>query len=391
MTLEARYVRDGTTRRLKRSRYAVASLFFLLGFGFGSWAVRIPDIQNRFGLSKAVLGMALFALAIGSLIGMPLAGFLAARFDGARLTRACAVTLAVMIALPPFSLGLPGLAVVLCLFGAANGALGVTMNTQASALERLLGRPVLSSCHGVFSIGGLLGSLSSGAIATAGLPVTVHLPIVSLALLALSVSGGPYLIPTEPAQRSPAFSRPSRALLAFGVLAFCVLFAEGSVTDWSAVYLREHLLASPVGAAMGYSGFAMAMALGRLSGDRLATAWGPRRLVQCAGTVAVLGSASILLAPAVWLAVVGFALLGAGLSVIFPIALSGAARRNETQPSSAIAAVSTVGYLGFLLGPPLIGFLAQLTNLRGSLLIMLLCAAAVLPLSLALRGRRVTG
>ncbi|HEV2778656.1 MAG TPA: MFS transporter [Actinophytocola sp.] len=374
--------------RSKWTRVAVSMLFLELGFGFGSWAVRIPDIQERLGLSKAALGMALLALAVGSLLGMPLASALAARVNGASLARGCALSFAACLALPALAPSLASLCATLAVMGAANGALGVVMNAQASLVERHTGRAVLSTCHGVFSVGGLTGSLSAGWLAGQAVPAMLHLPVVAAALVGLALLGAPHLVPTVPVVGAAAFARPTRGLIVFGVLAFCVLLCEGAVTDWSAVYLREQLAASPAAAAVGYSAFAVAMAIGRLSGDRLTSAWGRRRLVRIAGAVATCGAAAILIAPVLWLGLAGFALLGVGLSVAFPNVLGAAAEEDPRRVDASIAAVSTVGYLGFLLGPPLIGLLAQAIGLRGGLSPLLVCAACVLLLAGTLRTTR---
>jgi fucose permease len=272
---------------------------------------------------------------------------------------------------------------VLFLFGAANGALGVVMNAQAVLLERRIHRPIMSSFHGVFSLGALVGALSAGVIAGAGVPPAVHLAVVSGLLLALAVLAAPHLVHGAPASGAPALSRPSRQVLPFGLLAFAVLFCEGAVSDWSAVFLRTQDGVGPSLSGIGYAAFAGAMAAGRLAGDRLAVALGPRRLVVMAGACATTGAAAVLV-PSVPVAVSGFILLGMGLSVVFPNALAAAARRTGAHPEAAIAAVSTAGYAGFLLGPPLIGPLAEAFGLRTALLILPVCTTLILLLARSL-------
>ncbi len=370
----------------RRSRVAISALFFLLGVGFASWAVRIPDVQHHFGLSSAGLGAALLAMAVGSLLGAPTARAVASRVDAARVARGCALTFIVAVALPPLAPGYEGLCGVLLLLGAASGALGVAMNAQAVLLERQLGRPLMSSFHGVFSLGALGGALSGGAVAGADIPAAVHLPVVAGLLLALASLAASHLL-HAPAQGTPAIGRPRRSVLAFGWLAFGVLFCEGAVADWSAVFLREEADAGPGLSAVGYAVFAAAMAAGRLSGDRLALAWGPSRLVTAAGVCATAGGGAILV-PNTAIAVIGFALLGAGLSVVFPNALAAAARQTREHPEGAIAAVSTVGFAGFLLGPPVIGLLAETAGLRTALLTLPVCTTIIILLGRTLdRGQ----
>jgi MFS family permease len=363
--------------RARRSRVAISALFFLLGAGGGTWAVRIPDIQHHLGLSTGALGVALLTVAVGSLLGMPIAGALAARLDAARLAAGCAFAFAVVLALPPLATGYAGLCGVLLLLGAASGGLGVASNAQAVLLERRLSRPMMSSFHGVLSLGALGGALSSIVIAGAGIPPVVHLPALTGALLALAILAAPHLVHAVPVDGTPTLGRPSRHVLVLGLLAFAALLCEGAVSDWSAVFLRQEAGAGPVLSGVAYVAFAGAMAAGRLAGDRLAFAWGPRRLVVGAGACATTGAIAVL-APSTPIAVGGFALLGTGLSVVFPNALAGAARRSRGQPEAAIAAVSTFGYAGFLLGPPLIGALAEASGLRTSLLILPACATVIL-------------
>lgn len=375
----------------RKSRVAVGGLFLILGLGFGSWAVRIPDFQEAYALSNAQLGTALFAIAIGSLIGMPLAGALTMRLDSAVLARACALAFIAGIAAIPYAPSFIGLFAVLLFLGASNGAFGVAMNSQAALLENRLGTPVMSACHGVFSLGTLGGSLSSGAIAEIGVPADVHLTGVAAVLLAIAAMTFRSLVRDLPAQGKATFAKPDKDLLAFGVLAFCVLFAEGSVTDWSAVYLREQLDAGPGLAAAGYAGFGCAMAVGRLLGDRLRTRFGTTRLLMGAGLLALIGVLVTLTAETVSVAVAGFVLLGAGLSIVFPTVLATAANYAQDRADTTIAAVSTFGYFGFLLGPPAIGYLAEATGLRGGLALVAICAVAIVVLPRRLPSAKAVG
>jgi predicted MFS family arabinose efflux permease len=377
--LTAAAVRELT--RPRTARAAVSCLFLILGLGFGTWAVRIPDFQESYGLSNGALGTALLAIAIGSLIGMPLAGALTVRLDSATLARACAIAFIASLAVIPFAAGFTGLFAVLLCLGAANGAFGVAMNSQAALLEARLGSPVMSTCHGVFSVGTLGGALSSGAIAQMGVSPGAHLTGVAALLLALAAVAAPHLVRDQPAEGKSMFARPDRDLLAFGALAFCVLFAEGSVTDWSAVFLRDELEAGPALAAAGYAGFGCAMAAGRLLGDRIRRRWGAIRLITGAGCLALVGVVVTLTADTVLVAVAGFILLGAGLSIVFPTTLAIAAAYAGARSDTTIAAISTMAYFGFLLGPPAIGYLADATGLRGGLAPVALCAAAIIVLS----------
>jgi MFS family permease len=307
------------------------------------------------------------------LAGLSLAGWLIERFGSAQVTTRGA--LASVLTLP--LLGLAPHPVVLWLALAASGvAISVTdvaMNTQGVAVEDRYGRPVLSSLHGLFSVGGLVGAAFGGLMAFLDLTPVLHFLLAAALLGGLVVFAAPRLLPTVGTQRGrrPVFVRPSRALLGLGVVAFCSTIGEGSMADWSAVYLDGTLNAGPGLAAAGYAAYSLLMAAGRLTGDRLNERFGPMALVRSGGGLAAGGLGLALLAAHPAAAIVGFACVGAGLSSIIPLVFSAAGRTPGMSSGSALAAVATVGYAGFLAGPPVIGVLAELISLRGALLAVL--------------------
>ncbi|HET6503006.1 MAG TPA: MFS transporter [Amycolatopsis sp.] len=355
---------------------AISTLFFTLGAGFGDWVVRIPDVQHRLGLSQGTLGTALLAASVGALIGMPLVGYLSARVDAAMLTTATAVVFTVSLALPALASNLWLLVAALFLLGIGNGALGVTMNSQGALLERRVDRPVMASFHGVFSIGGLLGSLAAGWAAGVGISASAHLAGVAILLTLLVLGAARYLIHDQPERTSGVYALPDKRLALFGLLAFCGLLCEGAVSDWSAVLMRDVRHVSPGLVGMGYTAFALSMAAMRLCGDFVAARFGPRTTVQLAGAAAVIGSAVIVFSPVTWASILGFAILGIGLAVVFPTVISVISRR-EARPAVAVSATSTVGYVGFLVGPPAIGYLADATTLPSALLVLVACSVAI--------------
>ena len=264
------------------------------------------------------------------------------------------------------------------LVGASVDLLDVSTNAHASTVEKGYGRRIMSSFHAAFSFGGLAGAASGGLIASAGVGIVPHLLGITALSAVASALVYAALLPAE-ADRgeagAPTFARPSRALVRLGVISFCVLLGEGAMADWSAVYLRNSLETGPGLAAAGYAVFSLTMATGRLFGDRLADALGPVALVRLGGIAAAVGLASGLLVATPASALVGFAGVGPGLSVIFPMAL-GAAGHAQGGAGPAIAAVSTAGYFGFLVGPPTIGFVAEGTSLGAALfLVVALCAS----------------
>jgi MFS family permease len=291
----------------------------------------------------------------------------------------------VLAALAP-SLGVLVLATLA--YGAANGALDVAMNTQGTSVEHRAGRLILSSLHAGFSAGGLVGALLGAAAAAGDVDVRVHLAIVGGLALAIGLPITRSLLPAEAdaAPEGPSFARPSRALWALGILAFCCLLAEGAAADWSAVYVEDALDAPAAQAALAFAAFSATMTLGRLAGDRLAAAFGSVRLLRACGLIAGIGIGGALLLAVPGAAIVGFALLGAGLSVVVPIVFRSAAAVPGAAAGPSLAAVSTLGYLGFLAGPPLVGGIAELTSLPAALSVVVVCACATAALAGATRG-----
>jgi len=344
---------------------AVALIFFVNGFVYASWVPRLAEIRTGLALSEGQLGVALLMLAIGALVAMPVIGGLIARY-GSRTLTAVSVALA-GLGLPPvaFADGFATLCLAFLFYGAAAGALDVSMNAQGIAVERAYRRPIMSSLHGMFSIGAMAGAGATGLVASLGVGIVAQF----VAIGALAVLVGPLLARVMlPAQadaggRGEGFVLPDRRLLALGAIAFCGLLGEGAMGDWSAVYLDQSLGADVEVAAMAFAVFSLTMALGRFSGDRIVARFGGGAVVCGGGALAALGLGATLLIGRPEVAIVGFGLIGAGLSCIFPVALSAATRTPGMAAGTAIAGVCTIGYLGFLIGPPAIGGLAELTSL----------------------------
>ncbi len=363
------------------ARVGVAILFFLNGVSFASWATRIPAVQARLALTPGELGLALFGTAAGALVAMNLSGYLAARFGSRSVTTIAALSLCLMLPLLALAPTLPALVTTLVLFGASNGSMDVAMNTQAVAVERQYGRPILNSFHACYSFGGLVGALVGGFVASHGIAPLPHFLGIALLCTILTLSAARSLLPTHTdAQRTGvAFARPTRAILALGLVAFCVVLGEGAIADWSAIYLNGTLRTGAGLAAAGYAAFSVVMAVGRGVGDPLTARLGPRTMVRLGGLVAALGLTLALVVNWIPIALLGFGLVGAGFSVVFPLTLSAAGRTSKQAAGSAIAAVATCGYVGFLVGPPVIGFVADVLSLRialGFVVVLSLCAAA---------------
>lgn len=381
------WVRERVLGRLVAARLAVASLFFVNGMLFATWVSRIPAIEQQRGLSHATLGLALLLLAFGAMISMPVAGALCVRFGSAKV---CGIgILAYCAFLPLVSLAGDAWVFALCLFlfGIAHGSVDVAMNAQAVQVERKYRRPIMSSFHALFSIGGLSGAASGGLIAALGWKPPMHFFVVAVAMGILSVIALPHLLPTVEARTAGArtFALPSRALIGVGVIALCIMMGEGAMADWSAVYLHRIVQTSEGVAALGYAAFSIAMATGRIVGDRVIARFGPENLVRAGGGLAAAGLLVALLMPSPVFVLAGLACVGAGFATIVPMAFSAAGNARDVSPGVAIASVTTMGYLGFLLGPPLIGFLAQGVGLRMALGVIVLTSVFPILLRSALR------
>jgi MFS family permease len=350
-------------------RIAVSSYFFLAGLCFFSWASRIPNIQTKLHLNIGAMGAALMGLPAGLLVSLPLAGWLVARMGSRPIAMIAALLYA--FTLPVLGLVTQAWQLVACLFvfGMGGNLLNISMNTQAIGTETLYGRTIMASYHGLWSLAGFTGaSLGNLFISVGWLPWQHFLVVSGMALVIVVTSSG-QLIVTERGGRGgqPIFARPDRSLINLGIIAFCSMICEGSMFDWSNVYWQRVVLPPRALAGLGLTAFSFTMAAGRFIGDGLATRWGIRRMLQISGGLTAAGLLTAILFPFLLPALAGFLFVGAGVSSVVPLVYSAAGKSRVLSPGVALAAVSTIGYLGFLFGPPFIGFVAQATSLRVSL------------------------
>ena len=308
-------------------------------------------------MSDSTLGVILLAMAEGSVLSLPVAGGLVGRFGSRPMTALAGLALCLALPLPVVSGSGLTLALSLALLGAANGTLDLSMNAQALSLERRYQRPIMSSIHACFSLGGAAGAALAGILMWLGVGDTAHVSFAAAVGAGAVITVWGFLLPAEPRGERPAggFGWPAPALLFMGALAFVGLLAEGAMADWSAVYLHDSLKASPALAAAGFAAFSLAMTAGRLAGDRVVGRLGAVQALRASGGLAAAGLAAGLLVSGPTAAIAGFGLLGAGIANVIPVLFSSAGNAAGSGAASALAAVATPGYLGFLAGPSLTG------------------------------------
>ena len=370
---------------------AVAAAFAFNGLLFGVWASRIPTFKRDFALDPGALGLLLLALAAGAISFFALAGALSERMGPARVTLLCALAYGPALLLLPLAPSLSLLTLALFGFGAVHGAMDVAMNGWAAEVETRLGRPTMSIFHALFSLGAAAGAASGYGAIGAGLPPLAHFALVAIPgaalALALIAPQAPTRAPDPTQTQRPRFRLPSGSLVLVGLIAFAVSVGEGAMADWSAVFLRLVTGTTEAQAALGYAAFSATMVLTRLSGGLLVERFGPVRTARLSGLLAACGLALVILAPGLGTALAGFALTGIGYAVVIPLAFSRAAQDSHMRPGPALASVATLGYGGLLLGPVLVGAIAELGNLRLSFTALALLALVPVPLAAHLRIR----
>lgn len=371
---------------MRRARFAITAVFALNGSLFASLFARLPAIQDRTGIGEGQLGLALLCAMIGLLSVQLVAGALVSRFGSRPVVVGGAIGYALGLVPVALSTSFGALCAAMLLIGIASGPLDVAMNVHGLTIERGLRRPILSGLHAAFSFGAMAGAAVGGVVAGLGVDVVMHLSVVAAVGVAIAVGVRGVLLPPEAdaAPEGPRFARPTRALALVGVFAVCAVLSEGAVSDWAAVYLDDEVGAGEGTAAAGLAAFSLTMGVGRLTGDRLSARFGPAKLARGGASLAALGMGIALLADVPAVAIAGFALGGLGLAALFPLALRAAAERGDS-PGPAVAAVSAMGYLGFIAGPPAIGGLAELVGLRSALVLVVGCLLVAALLAGAVR------
>lgn len=383
----------------RAQRWGIAAIFAIHGTVQGSFASRIPAMSERLSLTAALLGVALFMPSVGSLSSMPFAGRLIHRIGGRRSTQLLLGAWCLALVLPAIAPNLAVLCVVLVLFGAAAGTADIAMNAQGSALEHRMDKSIMSSLHGMWSIGGFIGAGIGVLAAHWDVDVRVHFGVMAVVLLvagqiacrALPRRAAEFAGAAADEPEPPRFSLPRGPVLVIGLVAFCAVFAEVAGSDWCGVYLRDVLGSGHALAAFGVAVFAVSMAAARLTGDRVVRRFGPVSSVRTGAVAGTLGAILIVTALNPALTIVGFGLMGVGIAIVVPLAFAAAGRfgaaAGNAGRGSAIAGVATVAYGAGLAAPGAIGGLASATSLRGSFILITALVAIVAIAATALRNR----
>ena len=369
---------------------AVTAAFTLNGMLFGVWASRVPGFKESFALSEATLGFLLLALAGGAIVSFPLAGGLSERWGASRMTILCAIfycpaLIGLALAPSPLLLG-----VALFIFGALHGAMDVSMNGWGAQVENRMNRPTMSIFHAMFSLGAGLGAASGYIAVRMGVAPVGHFTVMAVAGGALALwlmipQRGPKPVAIAAKGKGSFLALPSGRLAVVGLVAFCVSMGEGAMADWSAVFMEKLIKVSEAQAALGYAAFSATMVLTRLSGGILVQWLGPVKVTRASGLTAFVGLFIVLTTNSLTVALLGFAMIGVGYAVVMPLVFSRAANDPDVPSGPAIASVATVGYGGMLLGPPVVGFVAQVAGLRVSFAMLALLALLAVALAPVLR------
>ncbi|GAA3266068.1 MFS transporter [Streptomyces labedae] len=370
----------------------MAAVFAVHGAVTGSFATRVPWIQDHAGVSAGQLGLALAFPALGASLAMPLAGGISHRFGARNALRGLLALWTLALILPSLAPNLLTLCLALFVYGATAGMSDVAMNALGVEVENRLDRSIMSGLHGMWSVGAVVGSAAGTLAAHLGSDARLHHALAAAVLTAVGFVACAWVLdlqPTEDEEPPPRFALPPRSALLIGAIGFCAVFAEGASLDWSAVYLRDQLETSAGLAAACTTGFTLTMAVARIAGDRVVDRFGAVRTVRASGVVALLGGLLIVFAGHPAVAMAGFALMGLGIAVVVPLCFA-AAGRSGSNPSLAIAGVATITYTSGLIAPSAIGMLAQATSLVVSFMLVTLLTCGIAGFAGVLRaGDRV--
>ncbi len=361
--------RNAKQSYLNRVRWAVTLFYFGMGYTFSSWAGRIPDIKNNLNLSEADLGTILFAIPIGQLIALPISAKTVTKYGSIKVSIIAILCYAASLCLLGFSQESWHLALSLVLFGVAGNFCNIAVNTQGVYAEGLFPKPIMGSFHGSWSLAGFFGALTAMAMNAFGFSPAIHFCFTALVVVLIVATNFKFLVKAKPrseGEKTGFFAAFGGILLWLGVIAFCCRTSEGVMYDWSGVYFREVVHAEGALSMLGYSAFMITMTSGRFLSDKLVGRFGRRLILLVSGVTVSFGLACSVAFPYLIPSTLSFMLVGIGVSMIFPIVFSIAGSTPNIPTSAALTVVTSVSFLGFLTGPPVIGYIAEQSSLRYS-------------------------
>ncbi len=367
----------------RNSRLAVSAIFFAYGLTFASWASRIPTIQQQLSISDGVLGLVLFALPAGLFLCLPFSGWIINHFGSKRVVIVSGIIYTLLLLAIGLAQSLFQLIAVLLLFGFFSNLLNIAVNTQAAGVEASYSKPVMASFHGMWSLAGFAGAAIGTLMMAYGIGPAYHFILILFFMLLIIALSNQNLLQKDAGQSSDGlkFVMPDRPLFKLGVIAFCSLICEGTMFDWSGVYFLKIVKAEPAWVGAGYTAYMIAMASGRFIADWLTHKIGVKRVLQLSGFLTVFGLLISVLFPQKMPAIIGFLIVGLGVSSVVPLAYSAASKSLTMPASQALSTVTTIGFFGLLVGPPIVGLIAGETDLRTAFIFLILMGLLVFILS----------
>ncbi|MDH5398892.1 MAG: MFS transporter [Cyclobacteriaceae bacterium] len=360
---------------------SIGIMFFLGSLVFGFWVTRIPEVKQSLGLSEGMLGLALFFSPMGAVLSMLVSPGLLSRFGVGRVTTITAVVLYLASVFPVMAFNYTFLCAALFFHGLAVGMINVAANNLVGVVEKQDGVLIMATSHGFFSLGGIFGAALGGVLAAYQVDAVMHFTISNVSFAAIIwwyVRKHVWHLADEVKAKGPALVLPARSVWALALISFCVLLGEGAIADWSSVYLKEFLNSDAYVAGMGYAAYSLTMTLGRFNGDALTQRYGSGQILTWGFLIALTGIMMVVLG-STWIVISGFALAGIGYSCIVPVLMSNAAKKDEVSSAHGVASVASMGFVGFLVGPVAIGFIAEGFGLNvGFLLLVLLNLFSIL-------------
>lgn len=363
----------------KGFRLANTVFFFLSGFGYSSWASRIPDIKAQLHLSEAQFGAVLFAFPIGLMLTMPFTGRFLNKYSSRYIMLIGAVLFNIVLALPGFSAFVWQLIIILLIFGCSRNILNLSMNAQALEVQKLYPKSIMTTFHAVWSLAGFAGAGLGYVMVAKSIAPSFHLLGISIFLMAVTACFYPLTIHTEPIQeKKKFFSMPDKNLIKFALICFVSMACENTMYDWSGIYFQNILHASPKLTTAAFVFFMTAVTLGRFLGDYAVMKFGIKKILLYSGIFITLGFLVCFLLPFIYPTILGYILIGIGVSCVVPLVFSIAGRSKSLSSGSALTSISTIGYLGFLIVPPMVGFISEFLSMKWAFLVMAFLGALMI-------------